>query len=136
MALYSFQGVTITFSSTYFTNVTSVRWGGISRAPIPTSKSSTTGAMSFIPSNLYDPGELTVEGYNDNTKSFVTPITGAAETVTVTKLASGQNTGGTCAASGFLTSWEWGGPSDESPQAATYTATIKFTDDITFTAGS
>lgn len=136
MAVYAFQGVTITFSSTYFTNVTSVRWSGVSRAPIPTSNSSTSGGMEFIPSNLYDPGELTVEGYVDNTKNFTTPIAGSAETVTITKLATGQSTGGTCACSGFMTSWDWGGPADESPQAATYTSTIKFSGDITFTAGS
>lgn len=136
MAVYSFQGVTITFSSTYFTNVTSVRWTGVNRAPISTSNSSTAGGMEFIPSNLYDPGELQVEGYVDNTKNFTTPITGAAETVTVTKLATGQSLGGTCAASGFLTSWDWGGPADESPEAATYSATIKFSGDITFTVGS
>lgn len=136
MALYSFQGVTITFSSSYFTNVTSVRWTGVTRAPISASVSATSGGMEFIPSNLYDPGELQVEGYFDNTKTFVTPITGSAETVTVTKLATGQSTGGTCAASGFLTSWDWGGPTDESPEAATYSATIKFSGDITFTAGS
>lgn len=136
MAVYSFQGVTITFSSSYFTNITSVRWTGITRAPIPTTNSSTSGGMDFIPSNLYDPGELQVEGYVDNTKSFMTPLTGSPETVTVTKLATSQTTGGTCACSAFLTSWEWGGPSDESPEAATYTATLKFTGDITFTVGA
>jgi hypothetical protein len=136
MALNSFHGATITFSSSFFAQITSIRWSGISRAPISTSHTGTTGAMAFIPSNLYDPGEISIEGFYDNTKSFVTPITGAAETITVTKVPTGQTTGGTVAASGFLTSFEFGGATDESPEAATFSATLKLTDDITFTVGS
>jgi hypothetical protein len=56
--------------------------------------------------------------------------------VTITKLGSGQNTGGTVAASGFLTSFEYGGPTDDSGEMATFSATLKLTDDITFTVGS
>lgn len=136
MALNVFHGATITFSSSFFGQITSIRWSGISRPPIDTTHTGTTGARAFIPSNLYDPGEIQIEGFYDNTKTFVTPITAVPETITVTKLATGQSTGGTVAASGFLTSFEFGGPTDDSGEAATFTATLKLTDDITFTAGS
>lgn len=136
MAVYTFQGVTITFSSSFFTNITNVDWSGITRDAVPTSSASTAGGKSYIPSNLYDPGEITVEGRFDNTANFTTPIAGAAETITVTKLASGQSTGGTIAASGFMTSWRFGGPADDTPETVNYTATLKLSDEITFTAGS
>lgn len=136
MALNSWQGATITFSTSFFGQITSVRHSGITRDPIPTSNSSTTGAKTFIPSNLYDPGEVTISGYYDNTKSFVTPITGSTETLTITKVATGQSTGGTVAGSAFMVSFEYGGPTDDTPEAATFTAVVKFADDLTFTAGS
>lgn len=136
MALNSFQGATITYQSGFFGQITSIRHGGITRDPIPTSHSGTTGAKTFIPSNLYDAGEITIEGYYDNTKTFVTPITASTETVTITKLATGQSTGGTVAGSAFLISFEYGGPTDDTPEAATFTAVIKYADDLTFTAGS
>ncbi len=136
MALYAMHGATITFSTSFFGQITSIRHSGITRDPIPTSHSGTTGAKTFIPSDLYDPGEITIEGYYDNTKTWVTPITGSTETVTITKLATGQSTGGTVAGSAFMISFEWGGPTDDTAQAATFTAVIKYADDITFTAGS
>jgi hypothetical protein len=136
VALYNFHGATITFSTSFFAQITSIRHTGISRPPIDTTHTGTTGARAFVPSNLYDPGEIAIEGFYDNTKSFVTPINGAAESVTITKLASGQNTGGTVVANGFLTSFEWGGPTEDSGEMATFSAVLKLTDDITFTAGS
>jgi hypothetical protein len=137
MALDILHGCTITFSSSFCGQVTSVEHSGITRDAVPTSHSGTTGAMTSIPSDLYNPGELTIEGFYDNTKTFVTPITGAAETVTLTMpMASGQSVANTIAGSGFLISFRYGGPTDGSSEAGTYTAVLKFADDLTFTAGS
>jgi hypothetical protein len=137
MALDILHGLSVTFSSSFCAQITNASWSGITRDAVPTSNSSTSGGMTFIPSDLYDPGTLTISGYYDNTKTFVTPITGAAETVTCTMpLASGQSVANTIAASGFLTSFSVSGPTDGSSTAGTYEAVLKLSGNITFVAGS
>lgn len=136
MALDQFQGATITFQSGFFAQITDVRHVGLQREKIPTSHSGTTGAHTGIMSNLYHPGRFIIQGFYDNTKSFVTPLTAASETVTVTKLATGQSTGGTVAGTAAMGEFEWGGPVDGTPEARMFTATIEILDDITFVAGS
>lgn len=136
MALYNFHGVAITFGTSFFAQITNVRHVGIHRDKIDTTHSGTTGARTGIMSNLYSPGQLQIEGYHDNTKSFVTQITASAENCTITKLASGQSTGGTVVASAGMSDYEYGGPCDDSPELCMFTATLELLDDITFTAGS
>jgi hypothetical protein len=136
MALYNLHGVTITFGTSFFAQITSVRHTGLSRNKIDTTHSGTTGARTGIMSNLYEPGQYVIEGIHDNTKSFITQITASPENCTITKLASGQNTGGTVVASVGMSGYEYGGPCDDSPELCTFTATLDILDDITFTAGS
>ena len=126
-------GVTVTFSSTFLAEITSLSWTGISRAAIDTTHSGTSsGAATFIPSDIEDYGELQVELLfkpNDTP-----PIASAAETVTVTfPVPTGSTNGATWAASGFLTGFEVGVPIDD---RMTATATIKFSGVVTFTDAS
>ncbi len=114
-------GSTITFSSGFMAEINNISHSGISRESVDTSHMGTTTARTFIPGDLFDPGEITVElNFNTNVKP---PILEAAETVTVT-----FPTSDTWAASGFMTSFEYDDPFEGKMTA---TATIKFSGDIT-----
>lgn len=126
-------GVTITFATSFFAQVTNVKWSGMSRKSIDTTHSgSSGGAATFIPSDIEDYGELQVELlFNPNDTP---PIASAAETVTVTfPVPSGSTNGATWAATGFLTNFETDVPIDD---RMTATATIKFSGIVTFTDAS
>lgn len=82
MALQGF-GTTITFATGFFAEITNVDWDGFERSNIDTSHMLTTeGWMTFEPSELKNPGQVTVQMYYDPGTAL--PITSAAETVTVT----------------------------------------------------
>lgn len=126
------HSTTITFQSGFYACVTNVEWSGISRESHDTSCNSTTGAKTFIPGALYDPGELQVEGYFDAEESPVTPMTAAPETVTVTfPLQTGQATAANWAASGFMTEYSFSDPMDGIIE---FSSTIKLSGAITVTA--
>lgn len=120
---------TITFSTGFFAKILSLAWSGIERGAVDTSHLGTTTARTFIPTNLYDAGELEVELIFE--AETTPPITGAAETVTVTVASDGAGGTSTWAASGFLTGFEFTGTLEE---MMTATARIKFSGAITVTA--
>lgn len=123
-------GTTISFSSSFLAEVQSVSLSGYERNSIETTHmTSTNGWRTFIPSDLKDPGTLSLDisfRPNDNI-----PITGAAETVTVTfPVPSGGSTGATLACSGFLTKFDFTDPMDE---RMTATCELKLTAAPTWT---
>lgn len=131
MASNTGTGSTITFSSGFFAEITSISHSGMSRESIGTSHMGTTGGRTFIPGDLYDPGELSVELNFDPTDDVTAPLTNAAETVTVTIPNSPTaTTVTTWAASGFMTGFEYTDPLED---LMTASATIKFSGDITIT---
>jgi hypothetical protein len=124
---------TVTFSSGFCAEVLDVGWDGMSREAIDTTHMTTTnGWMTFLPSDLKDAGELSVSlQFAPNTAP---PITGAAETVTVTfPLPAGGSTRATWACSGFMTGMGVAVPNGDKMTAD---ATIKFSGEPTFTPGS
>jgi|CXWL01.1.fsa_nt_gi hypothetical protein len=129
-------GLTITFQSGFFAQITDVQWSGISRPSIKTShmgtaapSAGTFGNDTFIPGDLSDPGELQVEGhFNPDT---LPPIDSAAATCTVT--IPGSSTPATWAGSAFMTGFEVSMPLEDK---MTFTATVKFSGAITRTAGT
>lgn len=126
-------GATVTFSSGFMAQVLNASWDGLERGEIDTTHmTSTNGWMTFIPSDLKNPGELTVELlFNPSTAP---PITGAAETITVTfPIPSGGSTAATWACSGFMKSLSPSVPHDDRMLA---TAVLKFSGEPTFTAGT
>lgn len=130
------HGVSITFSSSFFAEVTNLSWTGITRTAVETSHSATTTAMTFRPSDLYNPGQLEIQGHFDHDKVVTTPLTSTAETVTVTfPLDTSETTSATWVASGFLTDFSWEGGTVDDP-AASYSATLKLTGGITVTAAT
>jgi hypothetical protein len=116
------HGTTITFSTTFFANVTDIDWSGLHRDAIPTTTMDTSGGETFIPADTYDPGELRVELQYD--AGTAVPITGAAETVTVT-----FPTTSTMSASGFMTDFD---VATADKDVITASATIKFSGTITW----
>lgn len=116
-------GTTIAFSSSFLARVQSMEISGIERAELEsTTMASTAGGKTFLPGDLYDPGEMTVEMQFDT--DAAPPITGAAETVTITWPDLE-----TWACSGFLKSISVNVTPEE---IMTATAVIKFTGAWTF----
>lgn len=126
-------GLAITFGSSFLGLIRSASWSGIEREFLDTTHMTTTeGAATFIPSDIENYGELTVELLAD--PDDAPPITGALETVTVTfPIPAGGSTAATWACSGALRSYEITAPHDD---LMTATAVIKFSGKITFTAGT
>lgn len=126
---------TITFGTSAFTaELQSVAWSGYSRASIDTSHMGTTnGLMTFIPSDLIDPGSLAMEISFDPDKTVPLAQTDVAETVTVTFPKAGATTAAKWAASGFVTDFEFTDPMDDRMTAS---MTVKFSGAITFTASA
>jgi len=132
-------GTTITFQSGFFANVTDISFSGITRESVDvTNFASSNGWKEYMPSLMQDMGELEVElihdtgttpPYRDGSNDSI-----AAETVTVTfQTGSGETTGGSIACSGFMTSYDISVPGEDK---VTATATLKFSGEPTFTAGS
>ena len=121
-------GTTITFGTSGFTaNVVSVDWDGIERASVQTSHLGTTTAHTFIPGDLYNPGEISLEIQFD--PDDFPPIDQAAETITVTfPLSSGGSTAANWAGTGFATGFTAGVPLEE---LMTGTLTVKMSGAIT-----
>lgn len=118
-------GTTVTFGTSAFTfDLLSVNWDSIAREAINTSHMGTTGAHTFMPTDLVDNGEIQIEG------AFIgnldPPIDGAVETITVN--VAGAGAGHQWAASGFMTNFSLGIPLEEK---MTFTATLKVSGAIT-----
>lgn len=124
------QGASVTFGTSGFTaNIASISHDGIERTAIPTTHLGTTTAMTFIPGDLFDPGELSLDIQFD--PDDYPPIDQPAETITVTfPLGSGGSSAATWAASGFATGFSYAVAVEE---LMTGTLTVKFTGDITDT---
>jgi len=125
MAVIS-TGLAITYSSSFFAEITDFSWDGMAREDIDTSNFATTGARTFIPGTLYDGGEIQVELIFDPESSPIVPLTAVAETVTVTY--SDPAPASTMAASGYMKGFSITGPLEDKMMA---TATLKIAGDIT-----
>ena len=101
-------------------------WSGIERNFVDTSHLGTTTARTFIVSDLYDPGSLTIQGHLDQDAAGNPKITNALETITMTFPNSK-----TWAAEGALQTFEVTVPLEDKMLV---TATIKFSGEITFSA--
>jgi hypothetical protein len=125
-------GATVTFGTSGLAyHILSASHGGISRASVPTSHLGTTGGMTFIPGDLYDPGTLDIEYLlrpDDDALGTEIPINLAAETITLTfptRLGTAANVAG----SGFCTDWSYGTPFED---RMTGQMSIKFSGSLTY----
>jgi predicted secreted protein len=113
--------------------ITSIEPSGLSRESIDVSDLATTGGRTFIPGDLYDPGEIAIEGLLDPDlgDALITKIAAVKETCTITfPIPAGGIGGATFAASGFVTELEFGVPMEEE---MTFSMTVKLSDEITWT---
>ena len=130
-------GATLTLgTSTWTPQITSISWDDVSREVIDITHLGVTGGREFGPSDLYDPGGISIEGnWDPNLDSAkVPPYAAAAETFTITfPLQAGDATAATVAGTGFITNFSVGIPLED---RITFTATIKYSGDLTVTAAS
>jgi hypothetical protein len=125
------HGATITFSSGFFANVEDIEWSGITRDSIETTHMETSGGQTYLPTDNYDPGNLSVTWQYDVAETS-TPYTSTAETVTLTFPDANTSTTSTWSASGFLTDYSVTLPDKDKVMA---TATVKFSGSITTATG-
>jgi len=133
-------GATITFATSGFTaEVTAIGLASVNRGSVDTSHFGTAapaagkyGNRTFIPGDLSDPGELTMEiHFNPDTTP---PIDAVAEIITIQFSASDTDvTGATFVGTGFATGWDMTGPLDDKMTA---TLTVKWSGNITITGGT
>ncbi len=126
-------GVSVAFQSGFLAEILSVNWDGLERGDIPSTHAGTAGGwMTFIPSDLKNPGELTVElQFNPDDSP---PIDQPAETITVAlPIPAGGSTAATWACSGYMKSMSAAIPHDDKMTAS---AVLKFSGQPTFTPGT
>lgn len=95
-------GATVTFgTSSYAPQIETITIDGIERPVVDTTHLGTANFKTFIPGDLVDPGEITLEiKTNPDTEP---PISGAPETITI-EFPSALATGAQYSGSGFVTS--------------------------------
>lgn len=116
-------GTTVLFGTSSFSaDVLNVSWSGISRESINTSHMGTTNDHTFMPADLVDNGEISMEIAFIGTLSPPIITNGAAETITIDW--AGGSTGHKWSASAFQTGFEINGPLEDKMTA---TLTLKVT---------
>ncbi len=118
-------GTTITFTHTSkpidaTAEITSISKSGESLESIETTHMGTTGARSFIPADLPDSGELTVEGHFDPTMDL--PNWAEVAAITISWAAVGTADLWKC--DGFITAHDVDAPLEDK---MTFSATFKMT---------
>ncbi len=133
-------GLAVVFGTSGFSgNIMNVGFPGISRESIDTSHLGTSlpsagnfGAKTFIPADLVDAGEFTLEVHFNPLSA--PPIEDAAEVVTVTwPLVSGDATSSIWVFTAFTTGFDITGPLDDKMVA---TMTMKITGEADVTAAT
>lgn len=118
-------GTTISFSSSFFAEVLDISGPGFSREPVDTSHMGTTTAKTYMPGDLYDGGELTVEMAFVPATDMTVPIAAVAEEVIIT---FPDSTTSTLTFDAFMIGFEESIPLEE---RMTATATLKVTGAVT-----
>jgi len=103
----------IVFGTSSFSHtLLDVSWDSQTREAIETSHMGTTGYRTFMPGDLVDPGEISMEIEHDPDEP--PPITLVAEPITITfPLVAGGSTAATWACSGFITSFSASVPMED-----------------------
>ena len=95
-------GTTVTFGTSNFAaNITDINFGEVSREHKDTTYLGTTTAKTFIPTTLYDAGEMKLSIQFAANRGGTIPISSAAETVTIAWPG-----GASVAGSAFVTGYE------------------------------
>ena len=117
-------GTTITWDSGFCTaKVRGINWTGISRESVETTQFETLIGKTFMPGDLFDPGEVSIDMLFDVDAEPPWETTDVADTFTVTFPG-----GSSWSCSAFLIGFEWSGQLEEVLSA---TMTLKCTGNIT-----
>lgn len=114
-------GTTISMTGTFAANVLAINWSGWTRGAIDTTYMLTATACTFKPTDLYDPGELSVDIQLKTDEK--PPITDVPGNVTIT-FPDAE----TWIAEGFATGFEFADPLED---LITGTLTIKLSGAVT-----
>tara|TARA_Y100000593_G_C4310742_1_gene338217 strand:+ start:2255 stop:2632 length:378 start_codon:yes stop_codon:yes gene_type:complete len=114
------NGSSITLAGGAVGTVTGLSGIGGTRDSIDTSNLATTGGRTFIPGDLVDYGELSVEGHWNGTAPQITGSSTGAYSISIGTTAGAK----TWAGSGFITSWQTDTPLDD---LVSFSLTIKAT---------
>lgn len=134
------DGATLTAGTSAWTaQLTEISMDGISRTAVDITHLDLTaagagkwGEMLFAPADYVDPGSLNISGHYDPDDK--PPIDAVPETWTIAfDLVAGDSTATSLAGSGFMTDFNWTGTLNDK---VTFTATIKFSGNITITAAT
>ena len=117
-------GTTVSFGGVAMAEVLDVTPPGISRESVQSSHMGSTNAHTFLPTKLYDGGEVGLEIAFD--PQFSTMLTNTAEVAVVITFPDSAST--TWTFNGFITGYE---PADPLEDRMTATLTIKVTGEIT-----
>jgi hypothetical protein len=112
--------------------IISITPGEVAREALPTSDLSTSANMTFIPADLQDNGEVSIEFYHNDS---IAPPFAAAETITITyPVGVGQATAPIASFSGFFTGYTPG--QAVSGEVRRGSGRIKITGAVTYTAAT
>lgn len=104
-------GTTITFGTSAFSaDILDVSGPNLQRGSVDLSHMGTTTARTFVPTDLYDGGEVTFDILFDPADALP-PINGDAETITIDPAGVGATD--TLQFSGFMTGFEYGFPFED-----------------------
>ena len=133
MAVDIGQGTFVTFgtalASTAAYKITGVNHGGITRAVADATHMLTVGGKQFVASEIYDPGELSIEVLFDPSIKPISDLTNVSTTQPVSIYwANGGNTTVMWSAYGFASGFEAGAQMEDMMSG---TLTIKLSGSIT-----
>ena len=126
-------GTTAVFGTSGFSmNVDSIEWSGATREAINTSHMGTSSSHTFVPADLVDQGEITLNVHYD--PDVTPPQNGDAETLTITwPLQTGDATSAKWSASVFLVDFGFSAAKEDK---ATASVKVKVTGNVTITAAT
>lgn len=120
------SGVSVAFDTNFLANITSLNWNDQERPAVKTTTLGTSGAQTYEPADIFEPGTIVCESLFDPADESSLQALSAAETVTVTWTDALAKT---WAASGFMTGYSVQA-ADEIDRVRC-TITIKLSGDIT-----
>lgn len=130
-------GATLTTSGTSWSaRITEMNWSGISREHVETTHLGSSEARTFLPGDLYDPGELSlsIQYEPGNEPQGLTSATQQEwSLVFALNTAQGQATAASLTALGSVSDFSFGVPLED---VITGDVTMKFSGPITFTSAT
>lgn len=124
----SFGGILTNSNSATTFKVNNIQWSGMQRDVVDASHMLTSGGKDFVASEIYDPGEISVEIHYDPSVNPVTPLTNATTAqVVYMRFASGGSSTYGWSSYGFMSGFEAGVPKDD---MMTGTITIKLSGSV------